>query len=483
MVIKKSRTANKRHPRNKNTKKMRGGALTQEQENLLRMLSKLLAWGSLGYISWCTVTPVVEIILSLLEASNVSYITMYFYELLWVNLVSTLSSVSGAATSAGSAVVGSLNLLTKAGNTCAAAHAALRLANPLYKFFLGNLKRVIEVMENPLNINQKIRELPMASKAIVETFLNDYKTMGGHAIIGLDKTTNAMRQLYAKLGMVFNQVEDNVKTALTKLISESERNEAKENMEWLKSYENFIFQILTKVVEGGEYGSSKLGKSKEILSRCAKGTLAAAIYAKGWVSYFFECMNAPMERHVEDFVVSRKRPRSPSPPPAADLESMAIKMMTKTTGEDSESQKRLKIALSSSPEPEQTAEVVQMVRDIAPEPAQIKKLVRSLNTCVRAASAPPDSRYTAVPMIRPRAASQIPTEAPLFVRRRSVNKMPTIEQSTEKSTEKLGSKLKSEGGNYPSTIERKKSSNKKTNSNKKKPKKSPEQLGRKTRKR
>ncbi len=466
------------------TKKIRGGALTHEQENLLRMLSKLLAWGSLGYISWCTVTPVVEIILSLLEASNVSYITMAFYELLWVNLISTLSSVSTAATSAGSAVIGSLNLLAKAGNTCAAAHAVLRLGNPLYKFFLGNIKRIIEVMENPLNINQKIRELPMASKAIVETFLRDYRTMGGYAIIGLDKSTDAIRQLYAKLGMVFNQVENNVKTALPKIISESERSAARENMEWLKTYEDFIFQILTKVVEGGEYGSSKYGKSKEILSRCAKGTLSAAIYAKGWVSYFFECMSAPMERHLDDFVVSRKRPRSPSPPPAADLESMAIKMMTKMTGENSESQKRLKLALNSSPEPEQTAEVVQMVEAIKPEPAKIKELFRSFNACPRRASAPPaSSQFTHMPVMRPRAASQIPNVAPLFPRRRSVGRMPTIEQSPEKSIENDGSKLKKEGGDYRSTIERKKGSNgSKPNSNKKK-NRSPQQLGgRKTRK-
>jgi hypothetical protein len=273
-------------------------------------------------------------------------------------------------------------------------------------------------------------------------------------------------------------VENNVKTALPKIISESERSAARENMEWLKTYEDFIFQILTKVVEGGEYGSSKYGKSKEILSRCARGTLSAAIYAKGWVSYFFECMSAPMERHLEDFVVSRKRPRSPSPPPAADMEAIAIKMMTKTTGEDSESQKRLKLALSSSPEPEQTEEVVQMVRDIKPEPAKIKELFRSFNACPRRASAPPDSRYTSAPVIRPRAASQIPSEAPLFPRRRSVGKMPTIEQSPEKSLESDVSKLKKDGGDYPSTIDRKGSkSNKKTNSNKKK------QLGGKTRKR
>jgi len=458
MVLKKSRN-HKRHW----TKKIRGGALTPEQENLLRMLSKLLAWGSLGYISWCTVTPVVEVILSLLEASNVNYITMAFYELLWVNLVSTLSSVSTAATSAGTAVLGSLNLLAKAGNTCAAAHAVLRLANPLYKFFLGNLKRVIEVMENPLNINQKIRELPMASKAIIETFLSDYRIMGGHAIIGLDRTSEAIRQLYAKLGMVFNQVENNVKTALPKLISDSERNAARENMEWIKSYEDFIFQILTKVIEGGEYGASKYGKSKEILSRCAKGTLSAAIYAKGWVSYFFECMSAPMERHLDEFVVSRKRARSPSPPPAADMESMAVKMMTKTTGQDSESQKRLKVALSRSPEPEQTAEVVQMVEAIQPEPAQIKELFRSFNACARAASAPPGSTY--VPVMRPRRASQIPSDAPLFPRRRSVGRMPTIEQSPDKTPSMEvsdGSKLKIEGGRKRKTYKRKKHSKRHT---------------------
>ncbi len=441
---------------------MRGGALTPEQENLLRMLSKLLAWGSLGYMSWCTVTPVVEIILGLLEASNVNSITMAFYELLWVNLVSTLSSVSTAATSAGSAVVSSLSLLSKAGNTCAAAHAVLRFANPLYKFFLGNIKRIIEVMENPLIINQKIRELPMASQAIVETFLSDYKRMGGHAIVGLDKTAGAVRQLYAKLTMVFNQVEDNVKTALPKLISDSERSAARENMKWIESYADFIFQILTKVVKGGEYGASKYGKSKEILSRCAKGTLSAAIYATGWVSYFFECMSAPMERHLDEFIVSRKRPRSPSPspPPVADMESMAIKMMTKTIGQDSESQKRLKLALSSSPEPEQTAEVVQMVEAIKPEPAQIKELFRSFNACARAASAPPASiQYTPAPVMRQRRASLIPKEAPLFPRRRSVGRMPTIEQSPENSPSMEasdGSKLKTEGGRKRKTYKHKK---------------------------
>jgi hypothetical protein len=455
MVLYKKSRNHKRHLQK--SRKMRGGALTAEQENLLRMLSKLLAWGSLGYMSWCTVTPVVEIILSLLEASKVNYITMAFYELLWVNLVSTLSSVSTAAASAGSAVVSSLSLLAKAGNTCAAAHAVLRLANPLYKFFLGNIKRVVEVMENPLNINQKIRELPMASKAIVETFLRDYKTMGGHAIIGVDKTVDTMRQLYAKLGMVFNQVENNVKTALPSLISESERSAAKENMEWIKMYEDFIFQILSKVVEGGEYGSSKFGKSKEILSRCAKGTLSAAIYAKGWVSYFFECMSAPMERHLDEFVGSRKRGRSPSPspPPAADLESMALKMLTKTTGPDNESQKRLKLALSSSPEPEQTAEVVQMVESIHPEPAKIKKIVWSLNKCDRRASAPPASiHFTAAPVMRKRTSSQIPTDAPLFPRRRSFNRMPTIEQSPEKASSMEtsdGSKLKTQGGRKSKT--------------------------------
>ena len=454
MVVHIKKTANyKRHSGKRHTKKMKGGALTPEQEKLLRMLSKLLAWGSLGYISWCTVAPVVEIILSLLEASNISYITMSFYELLWVNLVSTLSSVSAAATSAGSAVVSSLNLLAKAGNTCAAAHAVLRLANPLYKFFLGNLRRIIEVMENPLSINQKIRELPRASKAIVETFLTDYKTMGAHAVIGVDKTGEAMRQLYKKLGMVFTQVEDNVKTALPSIVTESEINAARENMEWVKSYEDFIFKILTKVIEGGEFGASKLGKSKDILNQCAKGTLSAAIYAKGWVSYFFECISAPMERHLDDYIVShnsRKRRRSPSPSPVppGDIQSMAITMMTKTTDEDSASRKRLKVALSKSPEPAETAEVVQMVKSITPEPAKIKGLVQSFNTCARAASEPP--MLNAAPVTIRRVASEIPKDyAPvsLLKRRKSgVQVMPTIEQSPDDTVSLTGSKMKTEGG-------------------------------------
>ena len=157
-------------------------------------------------------------------------------------------------------------------------------------------------------------------------------------------------------------------------------------------------------------------------------------------------------------------------------------MMTKTTGEDSENQKRLKIALNSSPEPEQIAEVVQMVREIKPEPAKIKELFRSFNACPRRASAPPaSSHFTHIPVMRPRAASQIPSAAPLFPRRRSVGRMPTIEQSPEKSIESDDSKLKKEGGDR-GTIERKKGSKgSKPNSNKKK-KISPKQLGGKTRK-
>jgi len=136
-------------------------------------------------------------------------------------------------------------------------------------------------------------------------------------------------------------------------------------------------------------------------------------------------------------------------------------MITKTTGEDSESQKRLKLALSSSPEPAQTAEVVQMVRAITPEPVEIKKLVKSLNTCVRSASAPPVSMYfTSIPATRKRTASEIPSEAPLFKRRKSIHKMPTIEQSPEKAPsmerESEGSrKMKREGGKKRKTYKRK----------------------------
>lgn len=196
------------------------------------------------------------------------------------------------------------------------------------------------------------------------------------------------------------------------------------------------------------------------MSRCAKGTLSAAIYAKGWVSYFFECMNAPMKRDLDDFVVSRKRARSPSPPPAGDLESMALLMMTKTTDEDNDNQKRLKVAaLSKSPEPEKTDSVLQMVESIKPEPSKIKKLVWSLEKCGRGASAPPASiQFTHMP-VRSRAASEIPGEAPLFPRRRSVVRMPTIEQSSENSQSMEiddSNKLKKEGGRKRKTHKHKK---------------------------
>ncbi len=415
---------------------MKGGALTPEQEKLFRMLSKLLAWGSLGYFSWCTVMPVVEIILALLAASKVSYITMAFYELLWANLVSTMASISTVAASAGSVALEGLNLLAKTGNTCAAAHAVLRLANPLYKFFLGNIRRIVEVMENPMHLNQKIRELSTAGTQLVTTFLADYKTLGGHAIVGLDITADATSKLYARLGLVFRELEDKVKTTVPTLISEPEKSAGRENMAWVKSYEELIFQILSKVVEGGEYGSSKYSKAKAVASMCAQGTYGAAVYAKGWVSYFFECMNAQMERHLEDFVITRKRARSPlpSPPPpsAATIESLAMRMVTNTVPVDRASEQRYELALERSPEPEQAAEVVELVRGITPEPRQVREAFRTFSTCPRMQSAPPVMGVVAAhtPTLRKRFGSEIPSVlsgSPIAPRRRSV--LPTIEQS------------------------------------------------------
>ena len=409
MVLYKRTRNHKRHLPQK-TKKMRGGALTPQEEKLLKMLSKLLAWGSLGYISWCSVTPVVQIILSLLQASGMSTITMAFYEILWVNLVSTLSSVSAAATSAGSAVVSSLNVLSNAGNTCAAAHAVVRLANPLYKFFLGNVRRIIEVMENPLNINQKLQELPQASKVLVDRFLQDYSALGGHAISGLDKSAYAMGGVYTHLVRTFHEVEIKIQAALPKIITPSERSAAKENMKWIESYEDFIFNILSTFVKGSEPGMSALGKGKDILSQCAKATASAAIYATGWVSYLFECMSAPMKQHLEDLDIKRKktRSRSPSPLPPPEVESLIVKMLTEKTPEPTGPEtKRLKKTPSPEPAKQTAAAIEEIARRITPEP-RIMTLVQSLEPCARAASAPPDSRPKAPRGLKWRGLSEPP---------------------------------------------------------------------------
>jgi hypothetical protein len=420
------RTRNHKGHLPQKTKKMRGGALLtpEQKKELLRKLSQLLAWGSLGYISWCSVTPVVQIILALLQASGMSTITMFFYEILWVNLVSTLASVSSAASSAGIAAVGSLNVLANAGNTCAAAHAVLRLANPLYKFFLGNVRRIIEVMENPLIINQKLKELPQACNGLLDNFLGDYSRMGQHSIRGLDMTADRMGGVYRKLIKVFDDVEKEVKAAIPKIITPAERSAATENKDWINSYEEFIYKILSTFVEGGERGMSALGKGSEILSQCATGAASAAIYAKGWVSYFFKCMSAPMERHLDDFVViSRKRSRSPSrspsPSPPPNVDSLIVKMMTEKTPEPTVPEsKRLK---SGSPKPVEQAEAAmeEIARHITPEP-NIITLVHTLNRCARAATAPlPDSSRPIAKRDPRRRLSEIPkTPEPLVPRPR-----------------------------------------------------------------
>ena len=64
MVVHIKKTSHhKRHSPNKHTKKMKGGALTQTQIDLLRILSKIITWGSLGFISICTAMPLIQIIM------------------------------------------------------------------------------------------------------------------------------------------------------------------------------------------------------------------------------------------------------------------------------------------------------------------------------------------------------------------------------------------------------------------------------------
>jgi hypothetical protein len=269
-------------------------------------------------------------------------------------------------------------------------------------------------------------------------------------------TADATSKLYAKLVLVFRELENKVIITVPTLVSEPEKSAGRENLAWVKNYEDLIFQILSKVVEGGEYGSSTYSKAKAVASMCAQGTLSAGIYAKGWVSYFFECMNAPMERHLEDFVITRKRARSPSPSPkppsAASIESLAMQMVTNTVPADRASEERYELALERSPEPEQMAEVVELVRGITPEPRQVRDVFRTFSACARRQSAPPVMGVVAAPAptLRQRFGSEIPSVlsgSPIAPRRRSV--LPTIAQSPSTSPsdeEEAQARKKRKGG-------------------------------------
>jgi hypothetical protein len=462
MVLYKKTAQRKRRLPKKETKKynLKGGALSQRQIDLLRMLSKIITWGSLGFISICTAMPLIRVISGLLSSAGLDAMTASFYELIWVNLSSTMSSLVSAAGSAGAAAMDGLAVLARTGNLCAAVHATARLANPIYHFALGGIQNFIEIMKNPLNFNQSINRFLSEQTGIIDKFLGDYVAFGQHARSGIQVTAAAERELYEKLKGLITHLGAEMQAAMPKRNAE-ELAARDANLQWLANSEDFVFSILSNSCEGVNYSTAKFAANKERIYGCARGVAGVA---KEWLSYFKNCAANTLQ-----YVNMRKRSRSPSPrhsPPPSQQEmvDLATVMMTQTLPDEEASQ--YEDAAESLPE------VAEMLRGISPGPEQIRRTVREFGACPRRASEPP---FGTRPMLRARRASFAPSGmAP--PRKEDIKYWePLIEESPEDNSAK---KQKKEGGNNRSTIERKKSSKgSKPNSNKKK------QLGGKTRKR
>jgi len=482
MVLLKRTTAHhKRHSPKKQTKKynLKGGALTQKQIDLLRMISKIITWGSLGLISICTAMPLIQVITGLLASAGLDAMTAAFYELIWVNLSSTMASIYSASSAVSSASLASLSVLARAGNLCAVVHATTRLANPIYSFALGGIESFVHIMKNPLNFNQTVNRFLREQNGIIDNFLGDYAAVGRHARAGIQATVAVERELYEKMRMFMGQLEVEIEAALPHQSAE-EKAALAANKQWLSNCENFIFSILSNAVEGVNYSTAKYAAHKGRVSACARGAMGVA---KEWISYFKKCATNNVG-NTEQYINKRKRSHSPSPrhspnhsPPPSPREMVDLATIMLIPSEEEASQYEDAFeSLPASIIP--NAEVNGMLGRISPRPAQISAMVREFNACSRGASAPPmDER----PILRGRRRyssvgpiGQLPSH-----RRGEFQHLDPIAASPE---EKHSSKkVKKEGGNHIPSKEKEKS-NPKPNSNKKNgaPK---QEGGRKTRKR
>jgi len=429
MVLYKKTAQHKRNSRNKRTKKMKGGALSQRQIDLLRILSKIITWGSLGFISICTATPLIRVISGLLTSAGLDTMTASFYELIWVNLSSTIASLASAASSAGAAALDGLNVLARAGNLCAAVHATARLANPIYSFALGGIQGFIELMKNPLNFNQTINRFLSEQTGIIDKFLGDYVALGKYARSGVQATAAAQQQLYEDLKRLIGHLGSEIEEVMPKR-SAAELAARDANLQWLQNSEDFIFSILSNACEGVNYSTAKLASNKERIYGCARGVAGVA---RQWVYYFKECAGSTIQ-----YINKRKRSRSPSrspPPSQREIESLATIMMTNTLPDEEASQ--YEDAVENLP----NEEVAVMLKGISPTPRQITDTVREFNACPRRASEPPLGER---PLLRARRTSLGPSglQPP---KREDVQRWQPIEESPQ---EKVNSskKVKKEGG-------------------------------------
>lgn len=407
--IKKSARHKRRFPK-KHTKKynLRGGALTPEVEVLLRILSKIITLGSLGLITYCTAMPLIEVISGLLASAGLDTMTTAFYKLIWVNLSSTMTSLYTAAGSAGAAAVHGVNVVANTANLCAAVHATVRLANPIYYFALSGIQHFIEIMKSPLKFNQTIQTFLNEHNGIIRNFLGDYQSLLRNARRGVEVTQENMVKMYEKLTVLMSHLSDTFEEALPKR-SEAEKEAQKSNLKVLENCEEFVFQILLLGAKGlsGAYGvgsrlTPKAFEAFEAVGSCAIG---AKNYAKEWIHYFkTKCGDTTqyIKPQKQETKQSQKRKREESPP----LEELAPVMMKAEdslateadsqeffSGEESQDYLDAEDPRSPSPSPspltDEQKEIVTILSSIKAElESKIKKRVNGTE-CPRGRSAPP----------------------------------------------------------------------------------------------
>ena len=300
MVVKKTQKNNK----------MKGGSPSEGQKKAIYILSTILALSSLGYLSYCTVSPVVEQLLLWLHESGIKTVNMTFYELLDNQLKKTMESVMESMSQTAAAVGSATKTFSYFGNTCAIMHAGSRLANPLYHFFLEFIKQIASVMQNPLQLNQGVQALLGEIATTINKTLSDYNTIGKYAIKGADKSSAFLIDtLYPQISKLTSQAKQSVIANMPKQ-DEGEKAAQRQNIEMFSKYVNIINTILTTVViKGGQ-------TVKKPMDWCSRATVSAVEYGKWFVSFFKKSAKAEGIDEDDFFIEGSSSPspsRSPSP--------------------------------------------------------------------------------------------------------------------------------------------------------------------------
>lgn len=360
---------------NKTKKNMKGGTPTQEQ--VLRILSILLALSSMGYLVWCTVEPVVTRLLECLELMGVNSITLSFYTILRDNLSSTWQSMSATIGKTAEAALSTLQTLSNAGNACAIGHAGIRLANPLYHFFLDFIKQIISTMQNPLSFNTNIQNVAGNIQTILMTFVGDYGKIGELAIKGADQTAALIGKLYKDLNIFFIKTKD---TVIEKMPAQSieEKEAQKKNMKIFESYVSMINSILTMAVSTASKAASVTKSSvNKTMDWCS---MDPQEYAKSFMNFFGNMVKKEKKEGVaidmSALITPAARKLAASPPPSSSPKPAVLRSFSE--------------AMIAEPE-EKTSGLRSRTRTGSATPLELKinPVMPAVETCSRAQSAPP----------------------------------------------------------------------------------------------